>query len=240
MCSGLGPDPVTHRGSHMFYFLLLLLDISAYFYTGNILTAGLLFVAEYVHSFVLELLLSQLLKDLWLNGRHKNTSHHLNHTWLEDSESGWYLDCDWWFRSPQEQEHKYGRENCNKVLQSLHVFWTDCDKKSNLPSNHLVISQTDKTTSDYYWDTWREQSRIHFTVTAVKKACSCHRGKTNPRATPGGEKWHQINFNKGEQSPLVTSQFVHPHFPLHPSSCHSPFLMRREQRTQEETRGERS
>lgn len=48
----------------MFYFLLLLLDILTYFYTSNILTAGLLFVAEYVHSFVLELLLSQLLKDL--------------------------------------------------------------------------------------------------------------------------------------------------------------------------------
>lgn len=131
----------------------------------------------------------------------------------------------------------------NNVLKSCSrymYFSADCDKKSNLPSNHLVISQTDKTTSDYYWDTWREQSRIHFTVTAVKKACSCHRGKTNPRATPGGEKWHQINFNKGEQSPLVTSQFVHPHFPLRPSSCHSPFLMRCEQRTQEETRGERS
>lgn len=116
--------------------------INIFFYTSHILTAGLLFVAEYVHSFVLELLLSQLLKDPGLNGQHKNTSHHLNHTWLEDSESGWYLDCDWWFRSPQEQEHKYGRENCNKVLQSLHVFWTDCDKKSNLPSNHLVIRLT--------------------------------------------------------------------------------------------------
>lgn len=65
-----------------------------YFYTVNVLTAGLLFVAEYVHSFVLELLPSQLLKDLRLNGQHRNICHHLNHTWLEDSESGWYLDCD--------------------------------------------------------------------------------------------------------------------------------------------------
>lgn len=101
-----------------FYFYFLIYQ--HIFYTSNILTAGLLFVAEYVHSFVLELLLSQLLKDLWLIGRHKNTSHHLNHTWLEDSESGWYLDCDWWFRSPQE--HKYRQEWRTKVLQSLHVF----------------------------------------------------------------------------------------------------------------------
>lgn len=114
----------------------------------------------------------------------------------------WTLNQDGtWTVTDDLEVHKNKNKSTDEkaVLKSCSrymYFSADCDKKSNLPSNHLVISQTDKTTSDYYWDTWREQSRIHFTVTAVKKACSCHRGKTNPRATPGGEKWHQTTSAK--------------------------------------------